>query len=55
RPTTGLCDGVKAWSPKATYNSSQKSTFNGHLWKAKWWTQDESPKNKGVWVDMGAC
>ena len=28
---------------------------DGHLWKAKWWTQGETPGHADVWVDLGPC
>ncbi|MBO0513190.1 carbohydrate-binding protein, partial [Streptomyces beijiangensis] len=30
----------------------------GHTWKAKWWTQNETPGTTGewgAWQDLGAC
>jgi hypothetical protein len=29
---------------------------SGHVWTAKWWTQNETPgSSSGVWTDGGAC
>ncbi|WP_274995158.1 carbohydrate-binding protein [Promicromonospora iranensis] len=32
-------------------------SHGGHEWRAKWWTQGETPapSDWGVWQDLGAC
>ncbi len=30
-------------------------SYNGHTWKAQWWTQGETPGAAQVWLDQGAC
>jgi chitinase len=30
-------------------------SFNGHVWKARWWTQGETPGVAEVWADQGTC
>ncbi|KAH9911448.1 glycoside hydrolase superfamily, partial [Epithele typhae] len=53
---TGNCAGVAAWDSSIAYNGGQQVTYNGHLWTAKWWTQDETPSSTSdVWTDSGAC
>lgn len=59
-PTTGggsgKCSGIGAWSAGTAYVGGQTATYNGHLWSAKWWTQNEVPGGaSGVWLDQGAC
>ncbi|EJF66447.1 class III chitinase [Dichomitus squalens LYAD-421 SS1] len=55
-PTAGACAGVAAWNSTTAYNGGQEVTYNGHLWTAKWWTQNETPGSaSGVWTDNGAC
>ncbi|ORY04643.1 glycoside hydrolase [Basidiobolus meristosporus CBS 931.73] len=59
-PTTtpgGSCSGVAAWSSSTAYNGAQKVTYNGHLWQAKWWTQNDTPgsNSQNVWTDLGTC
>ncbi|KAI1797605.1 class III chitinase [Ganoderma leucocontextum] len=56
-PTSGTCAGVAAWSSSTVYTGGQEVTYNGHLWTAKWWTQNETPSTggSGVWTDGGAC
>ncbi|KAK9709366.1 Chitinase 4 [Basidiobolus ranarum] len=51
----GACNGVAAWNAGVAYFESSKSTYNGHLWKARWWTQNETPGSNSAWVDLGAC
>lgn len=60
-PTTttspsGSCAGVSAWSSSIAYTGGAQVTYNGHLWTAKWWTQNDTPGGAaGVWTDNGAC
>ncbi|KDQ10640.1 carbohydrate-binding module family 5 protein [Botryobasidium botryosum FD-172 SS1] len=55
-PTGGKCGGVGAWSSASVYVGGQSATYGGHLWTAKWWTQNEVPGGaSGVWEDKGAC
>ncbi|KAJ2930547.1 hypothetical protein H1R20_g6535, partial [Candolleomyces eurysporus] len=55
-PGTGQCAGVADWSPATVYLGGDKASYNGRLWTAKWWTQNETPGGaSGVWTDNGAC
>ncbi|KAK9764190.1 hypothetical protein K7432_008507 [Basidiobolus ranarum] len=56
-PALGNCVGVTGWSPTLAYRGTQKVTYNNHLWKAKWWTQNDAPGNntQKVWFDQGQC
>ncbi|KAI0762673.1 class III chitinase [Fomes fomentarius] len=55
-PTGGSCSGVAAWVASTAYNGGAQVTFNGHLWTAKWWTQNETPSSSSdVWTDNGSC
>ncbi|KAI0724269.1 class III chitinase [Cerioporus squamosus] len=55
-PTGTSCGGVSAWSSSTAYNGGAQVSYNGHLWTAKWWTQNETPgSSSGVWTDDGAC
>ena len=29
--------------------------YGGRTWKAKWWTQAETPGTTDVWTDQGTC
>jgi chitinase len=52
----GGCAGVAAWNSATAYTGGQKVSYNGHVWTAKWWTQNETPgSSSGVWTDGGAC
>ncbi|MYQ45552.1 chitinase, partial [Streptomyces sp. SID4985] len=46
-----------AWSSSAVYVSGDEASYNGHNWKAKWWTQNEAPNGSdwGAWQDEGSC
>ncbi|KAJ2930548.1 hypothetical protein H1R20_g6536, partial [Candolleomyces eurysporus] len=55
-PGTGQCAGVASWSSATVYLGGDKASYNGRLWTAKWWTQNETPGGvSGVWTDNGAC
>ncbi|KAK9687388.1 Chitinase 2, partial [Basidiobolus ranarum] len=51
------CTGTAAWSSGAVYVGGDKVSYNGHLWQAKWWTQNDVPglNQQDVWKDLGAC
>ncbi|MCX3061638.1 carbohydrate-binding protein [Streptomyces beihaiensis] len=53
---TGGCTAA-AWDASAVYVKGDEVTYNGHAWKAKWWTQNETPTDTdwGPWTDEGAC
>jgi chitinase len=55
-PTTpsGTCTAA-AWSSTNAYTGGQLVSYQGHTWKAQWWTQGETPGTASVWVDQGAC
>ncbi|WP_203600490.1 chitinase [Streptomyces sp. SID9727] len=56
-PPTGSC-AAAAWSAGAIYNGGNTVSYGGHTWKAKWWTQNETPGSTGewgVWQDLGPC
>ena len=50
----GTCT-APAWSASQVYTGGQLASYNGHTWKAQWWTQGETPGVASVWVDQGAC
>ncbi|KAG2177829.1 hypothetical protein INT43_003076, partial [Umbelopsis isabellina] len=53
---SGSCSGVAAWSSSTAYVGGSKVTYNGSLWQAKWWTQNETPSaTSDVWVSQGTC
>ncbi|RXW11215.1 hypothetical protein EST38_g14640 [Candolleomyces aberdarensis] len=55
-PGAGQCAGVAGWSSATVYVGGDKASYNGRLWTAKWWTQNETPGGaSGVWTDNGAC
>ncbi len=55
-PPTGPCT-APAYSSTAVYVGGNEVSYNGHTWKAKWWTQGEAPSTggSGVWQDEGPC
>ncbi|MQY11792.1 GlcNAc-binding protein A [Streptomyces sp. RB5] len=55
-PPSSSC--AAAWVATQAYTGGAQVTHNGHLWRAKWWTQGEEPGTTGqwgVWEDKGAC
>ncbi|MGW2836518.1 carbohydrate-binding protein [Streptomyces sp. NPDC001493] len=56
-PSGGNC-AAAAWSSSAVYTAGNTVSYGSHTWKAKWWTQNETPGTTGewgVWQDLGAC
>ncbi|MFJ9641908.1 glycoside hydrolase family 19 protein [Streptomyces sp. NPDC101206] len=46
------------WSSSTVYTGGTNASHAGHNWRAKWWTQGETPGTTGewgVWSDLGAC
>jgi chitinase len=50
----GSCTAA-AWSSATAYTGGALVSYNGHTWRAQWWTQGETPGSASVWVDQGAC
>jgi chitinase len=44
-----------AWNATSVYTGGMEASFNGHTWRAKWWTQGETPGTADVWEDRGPC
>ncbi|KAI0961221.1 hypothetical protein AcV7_000377 [Taiwanofungus camphoratus] len=54
--SSGNCAGVAAWSSSTAYTGGSEVQYNGHLWTAQYWTEDDVPGGSaGVWTDDGAC
>jgi chitinase len=43
------------WSSSAIYTGGMEASYTSHMWKAKWWTQGETPGHADVWADEGPC
>ncbi|MGY0231008.1 glycosyl hydrolase family 18 protein [Longispora urticae] len=46
---------VAAWTAATVYNGGAQASYNGRIWKAKWWTQGETPGVAAVWENISAC
>ncbi|KDQ54773.1 carbohydrate-binding module family 5 protein [Jaapia argillacea MUCL 33604] len=54
--STGSCSGVATWSSSVAYTGGETVVYNGDLWTAQYWTEDDTPGGTaGVWVNDGAC
>lgn len=57
-PVTPPGDGdnpeVPAWDPKTVYVANDKVTYNGNLYRAKWWTLGDIPGVSDVWELISA-
>lgn len=53
-PPTTTCN-APTWVQSQVYVGGNTVYYNGHIWKAKWWTQGETPGAADVWADQGAC
>jgi chitinase len=52
--STGTCS-VAAWSSTKIYNGKDQASYNGRVWTAQWWSQNDLPGNAQVWVNTRAC
>ncbi|KAF9578126.1 hypothetical protein BGW38_006240, partial [Lunasporangiospora selenospora] len=52
--TPGPCS-VPAWSASATYTTGSKVSYNGRIYTAQWWSQNNIPTAGAPWTDNGAC
>ncbi|OAQ34353.1 carbohydrate-binding module family 5 protein [Linnemannia elongata AG-77] len=53
-PTGGACS-APAWSATATYNAQAQVSYNGRLYTAQWWSQNNIPTDGAPWTDVGPC
>lgn len=53
-PPPGSC-AAPAWNASAVYTGGMEVTYTKHTYKAKWWTQGETPGKADVWADEGPC
>jgi len=45
---------VRAWTASWVYTGGETVAYNGHTWKAKWWTRNQQPGDPyGPWQDLG--
>lgn len=44
-----------AWVPASIYVGGDQVTFDGQIYEAKWWTQNNQPGNGGVWKHISPC
>ncbi|QGA83308.1 PKD domain-containing protein [Halomicrobium sp. LC1Hm] len=49
------CSSVPEWDADTTYTGGDQVTYDGALWTAEWWTQDEPSESANVWTREGAC
>ncbi|QAY72861.1 hypothetical protein ET445_05395 [Agromyces protaetiae] len=43
-----------SWTRSWIYVGGETVVYNGHLWKAKWWTRNQQPGDPyGPWQDLG--
>ncbi|MFB9722504.1 glycoside hydrolase family 19 protein [Planobispora longispora] len=52
--TTPIC--ASEWDPAKGYAGGLVASYNGHNWRAKWWTKGNVPGGpSGIWTDKGSC
>lgn len=44
---------ARGWESAAVYTGGDTVSYNGCLYRAKWWTQGEIPDASDVWEDLG--
>ncbi|KAI9456421.1 glycoside hydrolase family 18 and carbohydrate-binding module family 5 protein [Boletus coccyginus] len=50
-----LCADVLPWTTATIYTGGEEAVYDGHLWTAKWWTENDVPGGTDVWEDEGTC
>ena len=53
-PSPGGCT-APAWQSSKVYVGGDTVSHANHTWRAKWWTQNETPGQADVWADQGLC
>ncbi|MBO9203747.1 MULTISPECIES: Ig-like domain-containing protein [Niastella] len=57
--TGGGCNGIPAWTATDVYTSGKQVVYNGKVYEAKWWTQNEQPDTHlgdgMVWKYISDC
>ncbi|GAB3802927.1 hypothetical protein GCM10028798_21080 [Humibacter antri] len=54
-PVTTSQGRVARWTDSWIYGDGDLVAFNGHLWRARWWSRDDKPGTRGgPWQDLGA-
>jgi len=43
------------WRSDLVYNGGETTTYQGNVYRAKWWTRGDNPANSDVWVKEGAA
>ncbi|MBP2000329.1 chitinase [Paenibacillus shirakamiensis] len=54
-PTPNPSGCPDAWVSTKAYTAGNLASYSSHSWKAKWWTQGDTPGVNGAWEDQGAC
>ncbi|GGD74788.1 carbohydrate-binding protein [Lacimicrobium alkaliphilum] len=44
-----------AWDAGAVYTGGDEVSYQGVIYRAKWWTQGNTPGTGGVWESQGSC
>ncbi|KAH7923986.1 glycoside hydrolase family 18 protein [Leucogyrophana mollusca] len=54
--TSGSCSGVAAWASGTAYTAGDQVTYDGDLWTANYWTENDTPgDDSGSWTETGTC
>ncbi|SKA13095.1 Carbohydrate binding domain-containing protein [Chitinophaga eiseniae] len=43
----------REWNASTVYAAGDIVVYKGRMYKAKWWTQGETPGSSTVWQDLG--
>ena len=57
-PPPASCGTLPTWNRTSVYVGNDQVSHNGRKYRAKWWTQGETPGTTGewgVWADLGVC
>ena len=52
-PTATPSGSYPTWNSTTAYNGGDRVIYNGNIYQAQWWTQNETPGIASVWVLVG--
>ncbi|KAI9300800.1 glycoside hydrolase family 18 protein [Cunninghamella echinulata] len=54
-PGSEICGTIATWNEGSIYKGGDQVAYNGKIYQAKWWTQNQTPGSSDVWSLVGPC
>ena len=52
---SGGCNGIPVWDPATAYGTGDQVKYNGRIFEAKYWTQNQNPETTDPWKHTTRC